>query len=359
MERIDIAVPISVRRCALAPSARLALQSASSSKHGAEIGSERRVRLIHRVTRALKATGHRCTGGPCNGSLRVETTLYENVPSARPSDNLNQDVHAVPTNTELMDRIERVMARNLRDYVIALRQDVPELGAASIDVAGGVAAFSGAGSPLSTVKGAHAELSRRELETIESFFRGCGSRVVTVEVAPWPVGDVAELLLHFGYAPSGTEDVVVACGPSRGERIHSVEPVSADSWRRLMLLRRRQRPTHFHDSSSQPPPACLTPPTTSCPTEVDSSLGRSRSCTTSSPSSATTRQGPKHAGVAHRRRSSLPVSTHSRPASVRSPKSRPAVRQSETTSAAGSKSPHTRQHYTRLLPLTRGAPGAR
>ena len=141
----------------------------------------------------------------------------------------------MPTNTELMDRIERVMARNLRDYVIALRQDVPELGAASIDVAGGVAAFSGAGSPLSTVKGAHAELSRRELETIESFFRGCGSRVVTVEVAPWPVGDVAELLLHFGYAPSGTEDVVVACGPSRGERIHSVEPVSADSWRRLML----------------------------------------------------------------------------------------------------------------------------
>jgi hypothetical protein len=141
----------------------------------------------------------------------------------------------VSTNNELMHRIERVMACNLHDYMAALLVDAPEIGAASIDVAGGVAAYSGAGSPLSTVKGIVPGLSYQDLQTIESFFREHGSRLVTIEAAPWPNGDVPDLLRRSGYVPTDTEDVVVAHETSRGGPIHSVETVTADSWSRLML----------------------------------------------------------------------------------------------------------------------------
>jgi hypothetical protein len=141
----------------------------------------------------------------------------------------------VSTHNELMHRIERVMARNLHDYMTALLVDAPEIGAASIEVAGGVAAYSGAGSPLSTVKGTMPGLSYQDLQTIESFFREHGSRMVTIELAPWPHGDVPDLLRRCEYVPTDTEDIMVAHEASGEGPIHSVETLPADDWSRLML----------------------------------------------------------------------------------------------------------------------------
>lgn len=47
--------------------------------------------------------------------------------------------------------IERAMARNLRDYNSAYAREHPNVDATSIDVAGGIAAFTGVESPLTTV----------------------------------------------------------------------------------------------------------------------------------------------------------------------------------------------------------------
>lgn len=82
------------------------------------------------------------------------------------------------------------------------------------------------------MKGARPGRSQRDLRTIESFFREHGSPTVTIEVAPWPVDDVSQLRLSSGYAPSGTEDVVVATAASCAEPIQSGETLTADGWSR-------------------------------------------------------------------------------------------------------------------------------
>jgi hypothetical protein len=62
-------------------------------------------------------------------------------------------------------RLEAAAGRNLADYVAALRRVAPELGAECIDIAGGVAAFTGIGSPLTTVKGVWARSCRHVTST--------------------------------------------------------------------------------------------------------------------------------------------------------------------------------------------------
>lgn len=65
------------------------------------------------------------------------------------------------TDTGLMHRIEPVMARTLDDYVTALREQVPGIGAASIEVAGGVAAFTGGPVLAAAVRRARGRHSAR------------------------------------------------------------------------------------------------------------------------------------------------------------------------------------------------------
>ena len=48
---------------------------------------------------------------------------------------------------ELMGTIERAMARNLQDYAAVLQQLIPDVRAAYLEVGGGVAAYTGLGSP--------------------------------------------------------------------------------------------------------------------------------------------------------------------------------------------------------------------
>jgi hypothetical protein len=79
----------------------------------------------------------------------------------------------------LLPTIERAMARDLRDYVAAYHRLAPGAGATSSEIAGGVAAFTGLDSPLTTVKGTGPHLSRRDLAEP-------GLPVEVVAIEAWP-----------------------------------------------------------------------------------------------------------------------------------------------------------------------------
>jgi hypothetical protein len=109
-----------------------------------------------------------------------------------------------------MRKLEDAAADNLEDYVLAYGKVAPHLDAQCIRIASGVAAFTGIGSPLTTVKGAGAHLSVRDLDEIESFFRDHHTPTVTIEMAPWASEETGLLLGVRGYLLAGHEDVLVS-----------------------------------------------------------------------------------------------------------------------------------------------------
>lgn len=129
--------------------------------------------------------------------------------------------------------IERAMARDLRDYVAAYRRFSPSAGATWSEVAGGLAAFTGLDSPLTTVKGAGPDLSPRDIGAIEAFFRDHGATTVTIEMAPWITDATARTLTEAGYRVAGHEDVVVS-GSHGAEPELAVEDVAIEAWPTVM-----------------------------------------------------------------------------------------------------------------------------
>ena len=77
--------------------------------------------------------------------------------------------------------LEQAAARNLVDFVEAMRRVSPDLGATAVACGDGVAAFLGADSPLTTVKGTGSSLGDEEIEAAEAFFGGCGAGRATFE----------------------------------------------------------------------------------------------------------------------------------------------------------------------------------
>jgi hypothetical protein len=143
-------------------------------------------------------------------------------------------IHAYP-DFLLMGRIESVVARNLQDYVGAYRHVVPQAGAACIEVAGGVAAFTGLGSPLTTVKGTGARVSPLDLHQIESFFRDRNAATVTIEMAPWPGEEVPQILGERGYSVAGQEDVMATTsGASLRDTAVPMAAVPSHAWAELL-----------------------------------------------------------------------------------------------------------------------------
>ena len=69
-----------------------------------------------------------------------------------------------------MEMIERAVARNLLDFVEAARLVAPQLRAAATACGGGVAAFLGADSPLTTVKGAGPDIGASDVNAAEDSF---------------------------------------------------------------------------------------------------------------------------------------------------------------------------------------------
>src|SRR5215471_1427778 len=81
--------------------------------------------------------------------------------------------------------LERAFAHNLLDFVQTAARVVPNMRAAAARCGGGIAAFLGDDSPLTTVKGAGASLAACDINAAEDFFRQHGSRVAVFELAPW------------------------------------------------------------------------------------------------------------------------------------------------------------------------------
>src|SRR5437762_14017798 len=130
-----------------------------------------------------------------------------------------------------MEMSERAVARNLLDFVEAARQVTPQLGAAATACGGGVAAFVGADSPLTTVKGAGPELGASDVNAAENFFRAHDVARVVFELAPRVTAETIELLVDRGYEVVGSEDVVARRTPFEDEMpVHPVVPVGAADW---------------------------------------------------------------------------------------------------------------------------------
>jgi hypothetical protein len=114
----------------------------------------------------------------------------------------------------LVRAIERAMAANLEAYAAAVAGRRPDLGVATQRVAGAVAAHTGAGSPLTTVKGLPGAVRPQDLDAIEAFFRAHGAAAAVVELAPWPEAATAALLAERGYRVEGHEDVLAITAPT-------------------------------------------------------------------------------------------------------------------------------------------------
>jgi GNAT superfamily N-acetyltransferase len=131
--------------------------------------------------------------------------------------------------------LECAAARNLSDYVEALQVAVPELAAASAQCAGGVAAFAGPDSPLTTVKGAGTELSDDDIDQAEDFLRTNGATNVMFELAPWVSTATIQRLANRGFDIAGAEDVVVRAAPFEAAATErSIVIMKPQPWANLM-----------------------------------------------------------------------------------------------------------------------------
>jgi hypothetical protein len=134
-----------------------------------------------------------------------------------------------------METLERVFAHNLLDFIRTAQEVAPTIGAAAIACGGGVAAFLGDDSPLTTVKGAGPALAACDVDTAEDFFRRHGSRRAVFELAPWIDPDAVDILTRRGYEVADTEDVVVHKPPFPDATApYPVVSISAGQWPALM-----------------------------------------------------------------------------------------------------------------------------
>lgn len=113
------------------------------------------------------------------------------------------------TSTHLVARIERAECGLLRESVEAVARRHPGRNAGLLAVGGGVAAFSGEGSPLNKVAGLGFEgaVNEVEMETVERFYlqRGCP---VQIELSSHADAAIAPMLTARGYQLVGFEDVL-------------------------------------------------------------------------------------------------------------------------------------------------------
>jgi len=110
----------------------------------------------------------------------------------------------------LARRIEGLGAWSQRAFVAGYSERFPELGAASIDVAGGVAAFLEGGSPVNGAVGLglSGEVHAEEIAAVERFFRTRGERPA-MAVAPLVDPSLTRLLETGGWVAGAFENVLV------------------------------------------------------------------------------------------------------------------------------------------------------
>jgi len=112
---------------------------------------------------------------------------------------------------ELDETIRRAEIEGIRSGLGTVRRLSPDLGAASIEVAGGLAVFTGINSPLSQAYGVgvHLPLAADEIARITAFYQ---SRGATPKIFVTPLSDpaLARGLAAAGYAPSEYENVLAS-----------------------------------------------------------------------------------------------------------------------------------------------------
>ena len=111
--------------------------------------------------------------------------------------------------TTLAARIERAEARLVSDSARAAEMRRPGAGSFAIELAGGVATFAGAGSPLNKVAGLGfaGALDPRELEAVERAY-AARETPVQVELACLAAPEIGALLTRRGYALVNFENVL-------------------------------------------------------------------------------------------------------------------------------------------------------
>ena len=132
--------------------------------------------------------------------------------------------------------IEPAAARNLLDYAGAFQRAGSELTPSAIRCAGGIAAFTGVESPLTTVKGAGPEIVDEDIDRAEAFFRHHAAERVVFELAPWVAAGVDALLTRRGYAITSIETVMVREAPLTAQAARQcVREMDRGLWVDLLL----------------------------------------------------------------------------------------------------------------------------
>jgi len=114
---------------------------------------------------------------------------------------LNEDSH-IFSDLKLSRRLEKAEARSNADFVEARAKVSPESGACWTEVAGALAMYDGAASPLTQTfcLGLFAETTPADLEHVEQFFKERGAPVFH-EVSPLADAALTALLNERGYQP--------------------------------------------------------------------------------------------------------------------------------------------------------------
>ena len=112
-------------------------------------------------------------------------------------------------DAELASRLEGLTAREMYRMARAARGLFPEREAVAIDVAGGVAAFVGEGSPINEAfgLGLSGEVSEEDVALLERFYEWRGARG-KVGICPFAHPSLARILGERGWIPDGFENVL-------------------------------------------------------------------------------------------------------------------------------------------------------
>ncbi|MGB9402608.1 MAG: GNAT family N-acetyltransferase [Candidatus Acidiferrales bacterium] len=139
----------------------------------------------------------------------------------------------------LARRLEMAEAQAARECSENVVRNHPEMGAATLEIMGGVAAFTGVDSPITQAAGLglHGPVTDSELDTLEKFFRSRGA-AVNIELCPMADASLGERLGRRSYRPIEFSNVLFrdVSGVSqelertRGVRIRQIETGEAHRW---------------------------------------------------------------------------------------------------------------------------------
>lgn len=146
-------------------------------------------------------------------------------------------------NLDLARRIEGSNAASLADHSEVARRLFPELRAASISVAGGVASFVGTSSPLSYAVGLglNGVVGAREIGEIVEFYRSRGA-TPRVDVCSLAESSLLEQLRAHGFQLHWFTNVLTRSiggwdrldAPPAGVRVRVARPNDAELWSRIV-----------------------------------------------------------------------------------------------------------------------------